>query len=168
VREVSRAHQQAVIDGVHALGLPVFANAYAPFDILGTVDGAAPALGRHPGDMYLLENPTLVSGGTRTGVDAAVSQAKLALAARLRAATGVRMAAVDTSAGANRSENITQDPGFRAAWAAAASAGLDAYGFTNASYSAAPNLAGDLPVIEVPRDLAPAHVVPAAAAELLP
>jgi hypothetical protein len=142
-----RARQAAVADAIHGEGMAVFANAFSIEDVLGDVDGVPTPLGPgaadRPADMYLLENPTVAEGAWRTGLDADVSRAKFDLAIQLRAATGVRVAAVDTADGPV-GPDATTDPRYAPAWWRAAQANLDAYGFTNPGYSAPPEWATDL------------------------
>ncbi|MBI4259941.1 MAG: hypothetical protein HY658_05190 [Actinobacteria bacterium] len=152
-----RARQVAVARAVHDLGLAVFANAYPVHDVLGPVDGIPSPLGPggtgRPADMYLLENPTIAGGVWRTALDYELSRAKFELCLRLRAETGVRIAAVDTLAGAVP-DGIEGTPEYRAGWWRAAQANLDAYGFTNAGYSAPPELSANLALLGPPPDAA--------------
>ena len=145
---ITRARQSAVISSIHELGLPVFANAFAPLDILAGVDGVPSLLGGadagRPADMYLLENPVVGSGGVRTGIDAAAADAKFRFALQARAELGVRVAVVDTGAG--EVSDDASEPGYATAYARALREGVDAFGFTNATYSAAPELAANLPL----------------------
>ena len=147
--EVSRGRQAAAVGAIHDLGMPVFANGFAVPDVLGAVDGAPSPLtggrdGRRP-DMYLLENLTFSAGRRVTGFDERVGHARLQLALRLVAGSGVRLAAVDTVS--EPAPDLASGPAlFREGLSLAWSAGLDVYGFTNSSYSAAQRAATNLPL----------------------
>ena len=136
---ITRAHQNAAIDAIHALGMPVFANGYAPEDIVGEVDGVPSSL--RANDVYLLENPTFAGGVKSTGVDAQAARARYLSARRLTAASGVRLAAVDTFDG-TVADKYRTDPRWTEARAAVPAATI--HGVTNATYSAAPEHADNL------------------------
>lgn len=157
--EITRARQTAAVAAIHELGMPVFANGFAVPDLLGPVDGVPSPLtgardGRAP-DMYLLENLTVVAGRKVSGFDAEVGHARLQLALRLAAATGVRVAAVDTVP--EPLPDLAVAPAmYRDGFLQAAQAGLDAYGVTNSSYSSEPATATNLPLpLPAPLALAP-------------
>jgi len=143
---IDRARQVAVVGAIHSLGLPVFANGFAVPDVLGPVDGTPSPLGGpvrgRAADMFLLENSTVSAGQLLTGLDDEASSARWALAQEARARTGVRLAAVDTLAG--RADDVGPSALYRLGLGRAADAGLDAYGFTNSSYSSRPDMATDL------------------------
>lgn len=149
---VTRERQTEAVNGIHDMGMPVFVNAFSPLDVLGEVRGVpSPFTGAGTGrraDMYLLENPTVAAGAPRTGLDAEVSAAKYEFARRARTATGVRIAAVDTFGAAvtDRSDLAEYVRG----WKVAQQARVDAYGFTNASYSASGIVAKNLALLEPP------------------
>lgn len=136
---ITRAHQNAAIDAIHALGLRVFANGYAPEDIVGEVGGVPSSL--RADDVYLLENPTFAGGVKAGGVDADAARARYLSARRLTTALGVRLAAVDTFDGAVADKYRT-DPRWAEARAAVPAATI--HGITNATYSATPDLADNL------------------------
>jgi hypothetical protein len=146
--EVTRARQAAVVAAVHELGMPVFANGFAVPEVLGPVDDVpSPLTGARDGrraDMYLLENLTVSAGRRVSGFDAQVGHARLQLALRLATPAGVRVAAVDTVR--EPAPDLASAPAFyRDGLVEATKAGLDAYGFTNSSYSSEPATATSLP-----------------------
>lgn len=136
--EVTRARQTAAATAIHRLDMPVFVNGFAVPHVLGEVGGlpspfGGPRDGR-PADVYLLENLNVSAGQPASGFDVQVRHARLELALRLGAATGIRLAAVDTLGDA--APDLASAPRFyREGLALASQAGLDAYGFTNSSYS---------------------------------
>jgi len=145
--EVSRARQVAAVAAIHELGMPVFANGFAVPDVLGTVDGVpSPLAGARDGrraDMYLLENLNLSAGRRPSGFDVQVGYARLELARSLAGSAGVRLAAVDTVK-ESAPDLDSAPPFYREGVARASAAGLDAYGFTNSSYSSAQDTATNL------------------------
>lgn len=147
--EVSRARQAAAAAAIHDLDMPVFANGFAVPDVLGAVDGApSPLLGARGGrraDVYLLENLSFSAGRRVSGFDARVGHARLELALRLVGGTGVRLAAVDTVEEA-APDLASSSAFYREGLALASKAGLDAYGFTNSSYSSRQGVATNLPL----------------------
>lgn len=153
---ITRARQQRVVHRIHRLGMPVFANAYSPYDILAPAHGVPSPLGgghrRRAPDRYLLESPTVVGGSFRTGLDAAVSDAKFRAAWGFREALGIRTAAVDTFGRAVPDVADERSPFYRKGWEAASAAGVDVYGFTNAAYSAPAHLAANLALLDPPGD----------------
>ena len=137
-----------VIDGIHDLGMPVLANALPVPGISSRTRGvAAPrrrsgsSVGRSP-DMVLIENPTSVHGKPRDGLDGWPAKPGTARLQRdgPPTASGSR---VDTGAG--WVDDDPSDAVYNDAYAAALAAGLDAYCFTDPSYSAGAQTARESP-----------------------
>ncbi|MFQ5857204.1 MAG: cellulase family glycosylhydrolase [Anaerolineae bacterium] len=127
---VDRARLTAAVGYVHSLGLKVFVNAWNPDDVLADdPPGVLTPLGA--GDWYLAEShPIADSQFTDLGSWWNKSQALAAYQAQ----TGVRIAAIST--GDDGPTGWTNSPTFRQALWAAYLFGFDAFGFTNAAYSA--------------------------------
>ncbi|MEX2533052.1 MAG: hypothetical protein WD360_03725 [Nitriliruptoraceae bacterium] len=148
---INRGRQVDAVTSIHALGLAVFANAHSLHGALGDMRGIQTPLGdgagARPADMYLLENPTVWDSRWWTGLDRLAAIARFHDAPGYAAATGVRLAVVDTAGG----PASTAPPALIAAsWWRALLAGADAHGFSNAVYSATDELAHDIAVVDVP------------------
>ena len=136
---VTRRHQNAAVDAIHELGLPVFANGFAPHDVIGVADGAASTMGGaeagRAADVYLLENPTFAGGRPSQGVDELASRARYETARQLTSSSGIRLAAVDTWAD-GVADGDRRDPRWTEVRAAVPAATI--HGISNESYSEAP------------------------------
>ena len=144
------------VEGLHGMGLAVFANGHSVVDVLGEMDGASSPLskgdGSRPGDQYLLENASLIGGKLPEGVDSEGATARYAQAIELTQATGVRLAVLDTIEG-EISDDALSEPLPSLAWWRAAQAGASVYSLTNGG----PHLSeGNFPILKLPpgaRDL---------------
>lgn len=149
----TRERQRDAVRGIHAEGLAVFANAHSIHGALGDVRGEPTPLGQaaagRPDDMYLLENPTIHAGRWWTGLDRLAGAARIREAAEYAAATGVRLAVVDTSATAVADDDVA-DTGYQASWWRAVMASAHAHAFTNPLYSASGEFRDNLPAVGVP------------------
>ena len=148
--KVSRKRQIEVVEGLHEMGLAVFANGHSVMDALGELGGLPAPLGPGDGDrsadQYLLENPTLVHGELAGGTDLEGATARFAQAIDLHQRTGVRLAVLDSLVGAI-SDDALSDPVVSLAWWRAAQAGAAVYALGNGG----PELnGGNLPVLGVP------------------
>ena len=136
---VTREHQNAAVEAIHALGLPVFANGFAPHDVIGLAEGAASTMGGaeagRAADVYLLENPTFAGGRKAEGVDALASRARYRTARQLTSSAGIRLAAVDTWAD-GVGDGYRRDPRWTEVRTAVPAATI--HGISNESYSEAP------------------------------
>ena len=130
---LDRERQVRIVAAARDAGLAVFANAHSPYDVLGAVDGVPTPL--RAGDMYLLENPSVVAGRPVTGLDLQAVTAKYAASVRLAAETGVRLAAVDTTQGP-AAGIAAAAPLYGLGWWRALQAGVEAYAVANPTYSA--------------------------------
>ena len=136
--KVTRQRQNIMLDYVHASGLKAIMNAWMIDDALGELDETGQ---RQPsrmiaGDWYLAES-WLVGGGSYLSIADWATKADKALA--YARAKGIRIAAVST-AGVNKA--LTTDSSsdkFKMAWWAAATYGLHAWQWTDASYSSGNN-----------------------------
>ncbi|MBS3940950.1 MAG: hypothetical protein KG028_08315 [Actinobacteria bacterium] len=154
-RRATRERQRAAVEHAHARGLAVFANAHSAHGVLVSHAGDPTPLGPgsadRPADMYLLENPTVWDGRWWTGLDLAAALARFHDAPVLARGAGVRLAVVDTGAGAIRdTADTTQE--YAASWWRAVQAGAAAHGFTNAVYSASDELGTNLALLGPPPD----------------
>lgn len=148
--EITRRRQIEVVESLHEMGLPAFANGHSVMDALGELGGLASPLGAgdgdRPADQYLLENPTLVRGELVGGTDLEGATARFAQAIDLHQRTGVRLAVLDSLVGAI-SDDALSDPVVSLAWWRAAEAGAVVYALGNGG----PELnGGNLPILGVP------------------
>lgn len=148
---VDRARQASAVSAIHALGLAVFANSHSLHGALGELRGVETPLGNgsgiRPADMYLLENPTVWDSRWWTGLDRLAAIARFHDAPFYTAATGVRLAVVDTSSGP---ASAAPPALVAASWWRAVLAGADVHGFSNGVYSATDELADDIAVVDLP------------------
>lgn len=158
-RRATRERQRAAVTHAHSRGLAVFVNAHAPYGVLGSHGGQATPMGSgtadRAADMYLLENPTVWEGRWWSGLDLPAALARFHDSPRLARSAGVRLAVVDTGAGAV-GDTADTTPEYAASWWRAVQAGAVAHGFTNAVYSASDELGPNLAVLGPPpggRDL---------------
>lgn len=131
---VTRARQNAIVDYVHQLGMPVFMNAWNIDDALGDADEAQrpnpPRL--TAGDWYLAES-WLVAGGAYQPLGEWSLKADKALA--YMRSKGVSIAAV-TTAGANKAyAGDYKLNKFKMGWWGAAMYNLAAWQWTDVGYS---------------------------------
>ena len=134
--KVTRARQNAMIDYVHAQGMPVFLNAWEIDDVLGDLDeNGAPSPTRvRAGDWYLAES-WLVGGGRYMSPPEWAVKADKALAyARTK---DVKIAAVSTAPAKKALAGDAATDKFKMAWWGAAMYALAAWQWTDIGYSSA-------------------------------
>lgn len=154
--EITREHQQAVVEGIHGQGLAAFVNGNSPLDAMAPYEGEESPLGDGDGhrlaDMYLLENPTVLDGGYHTGIDFEANLSKFLNVIRLKQETGVRIGVLDSMPAFIPDTASTWDE-YRLGWWRAAQANADGYAFFGPL-----GHSGNVPVLSPPPDAITGYV----------
>ena len=147
---ITRAHQRAVVDGIHARGLAAFVNGNSPHDALAPYGDEPTPLGDgggvRPADMYLLENATVLDGKYHTGIDFEANLSKFLNVIRLKQETGARIGVLDSMPGYIPDTASSWDE-YRLGWWRAAEANADGYAFFGPG-----GHSGNVPVLSPPLD----------------